>query len=76
MSRSVNSEYSNKPYSEKRARFLEKNRVVTDSLKMTLIYEKNVSWNDALAKLHQEDMLECFKVYFKNVKTQVGRIKS
>jgi len=66
VSRSINSEYGNKPYSEKRARFKEKNRKVADSLKMDLIY-KNKNWNDELVEDHRDEMLDCFDDYFDNV---------
>jgi len=69
VSRSINSEYSNKPYAEKRARFTEKNRVVVDSLKMDLIYG-NKSWSDALAKSHQAEMLGYFETYFSKVEKE------
>ncbi|MEJ5040318.1 HNH endonuclease family protein [Pseudomonas sp. B21-036] len=54
VSRSINSEYSNLPYNEKRQRFLNK-RVLEkrpDSLKMDLIYS-NSEWGDAKAEAHQ-----------------------
>ena len=66
VSRSLNSEYSNKPFREKRERFLGKNRQRVDSLKMDLIY-RNEKWNDTLARCHQEDMKKTFEDYFKSV---------
>jgi len=75
VSRNINSEYNNKPYSEKRARFLEKNRAVVDSLKMYLIYE-NDKWNDSLAKKHQQDMLDFFAKYFQSVEEQAYRYRT
>ena len=74
VSRSINSEYSNKPYSEKRARFLEKNREIVDSLKMDLIYN-NSKWCDSLAMRHQAEMLDCFEEYFKSVEKQASRFR-
>jgi len=74
VSRSINSEYSNKPYVEKRARFIEKNRSVVDSLKMDLIYQNN-SWNDALAKKHQDKMTEYFREYFAKVEKESRKLR-
>lgn len=73
VSRSINSEYSNKPYSEKRARFIEKNREVADSLKMDIIY-KNETWNDDLAITHQQEMIKAFSTYFDQVDKLIKRI--
>lgn len=74
VSRSINSEYSNKPYSEKRARFREKNRTVMDSLKMDFIYQ-NKSWSDDLASCHQDEMLECFEQYFNEIENKTRRYR-
>ncbi len=74
VSRSINSEYSNKPYSEKRARFQEKNREIVDSLKMDLLYQ-NPKWNDSLAIEHQAEMLKCFEGYFKRVEKQASQYR-
>ncbi|WP_346798052.1 DUF262 domain-containing HNH endonuclease family protein [Halomonas sp. Bachu 37] len=73
VSRSINSEYSNKPYAEKRARFVEKSRERVDSLKMTLIY-KNKLWNDELVEAHQNEMIGRFAQYFRAVDRGVARI--
>lgn len=62
VSRSVNSEYGNLPFNEKRQRFLNSNKSRLDSLKMALIYE-NETWSDELAQAHERDMLECFDCY-------------
>lgn len=62
VSRSVNSEYGNLPFNEKRQRFLNNNKSRLDSLKMALIYE-NETWSDKLAQAHEQDMLECFDRY-------------
>ena len=66
VSRSINSEYGNKPYVEKRARFIERNQSRVDSLKLALIYE-NEQWNDVLALAHQQQMLEEYNAYFSEV---------
>lgn len=62
VSRSLNSEYGNLPYNEKRQRFLNKNRSRLDSLKMDLIYE-NAQWGDTEACAHQNEMIECLDRY-------------
>jgi len=64
VSRSINSEYSNLPYNEKRQRFANKNVNDVDSLKMDLIYS-NKNWNDDKAKEHQDEMLSYMDKYFK-----------
>jgi Protein of unknown function DUF262/Protein of unknown function (DUF1524) len=63
VSRSLNSEYGNLPYNEKRQRFRNKNKSRLDSLKMDLIYE-NEQWNDAKAFAHQDEMIGCLEAYF------------
>lgn len=62
VSRGINSEYGNKPYTEKRAHFLERNKERLDSLKMALIYQ-HATWNDDLAKAHQERMISLITDY-------------
>jgi hypothetical protein len=62
VSRSINSEYGNKPFNEKREHFLNRNQTKLDSLKMFLIY-KNDSWNDELANKHEHEMLSAFQSY-------------
>jgi hypothetical protein len=64
VSRSINSEFSNKPFREKRERFLYSNKERVDSLKLDLIY-KNSIWNDTLCKNHKEEMKHNFITYFK-----------
>ena len=64
VSRSINSEYSNLPYNEKRTRFRNKNANEVDSLKMDLIYE-NEHWNDDKAIEHKDNMLAYMDEYFK-----------
>ena len=62
VSRSLNSEYGNLPYNEKRQRFHNKNKIQLDSLKMDLIYE-NKQWGDKQAFAHQKEMIECLNSY-------------
>jgi hypothetical protein len=73
VSRSINSEFSNKPYAEKRARFIEENREVADSLKMDIIYQ-NKTWNDELADNHKKEMIKAFSTYFDLVNKKVKNI--
>lgn len=63
VSRSINSEYSNLPYNEKKQRFINNNRFKLDSLKMDLIYNENEQWNDDAAIVHQNKMINLFKEY-------------
>ena len=62
VSRSINSEYSNLPFNEKRQRFINNNNVKLDSLKMDLIY-KNDSWSDDKAREHEDEMITIFNDY-------------
>lgn len=62
VSRSVNSEYSNLPFNEKRTHFINKNRMKLDSLKMDLIYA-NETWSDQLALQHQDEMIQYLEAY-------------
>jgi len=62
VSHSLNSEYGNLPFNEKRQRFLNKNKDRVDSLKMYLIYENN-RWGDQEASAHQQEMIDCFDSY-------------
>ena len=75
VSRGINSEYGNKPYVEKRARFRERNAVRADSLKLWLIYEHE-SWNDVLALEHQKKMVDEYQHYFELVEQVVMSIMS
>ncbi|MNR20631.1 hypothetical protein D3C85_1374840 [compost metagenome] len=68
MSRSINSEYGNKPYAEKRTRFRERNSARVDSLKLALIYEHE-QWNGELAQAHQKKMIEEYQKYFAAVES-------
>ncbi|WP_338660366.1 DUF262 domain-containing HNH endonuclease family protein [Pseudomonas bubulae] len=65
VSRSINSEYSNLPFNEKRQRYLNKRNHESrpDSLKMDLIYA-GTSWGDTQAKLHQEAMLTAVREHY------------
>lgn len=62
VSRSLNSEYGNLPFNEKRQRFFNNNKSRLDSLKMDLIYE-NERWNDTKAFTHQKEMIGCLDTY-------------
>lgn len=62
VSRSVNSEFGNRPYLEKRERFRTNNKARLDSLKMDLIYD-HTTWGDAQALAHQNAMIECMNRY-------------
>jgi hypothetical protein len=62
VSRSVNSEYGNLPYNEKRQRFHNNNKKKIDSLKMDLIYQGD-KWSDTIAFEHQKTMIECLDNY-------------
>lgn len=62
VSRGINSEYGNKPFSEKRAHFREHNRERIDSLKMKLIYDQQ-SWGDDQAAEHQQHMVDVLSQY-------------
>lgn len=65
VSRSLNSEYGNLPFNEKRQRFQNNNKNRLDSLKMDLIYENN-QWSDEKAEAHQIEMICCFDDYYGN----------
>lgn len=62
VSRSLNSDYSNLPFNEKRQRFLNNNKSRLDSLKMDLIYECE-QWSDEKAFTHQQAMIDCLDCY-------------
>jgi hypothetical protein len=64
VSRSLNSEYGNLPFNEKRQRFRNNNKLRVDSLKMDLIYE-NERWSDDLATDHQAKMLDHLDAYYR-----------
>ncbi len=63
VSRSLNSEYGNKPYNEKQRHFENHNRDRIDSLKMAAIY-RSPTWGDNQARAHQEEMITLLRSYF------------
>ena len=63
VSRSINSEYGNLPFNEKKIRFENNNKHKIDSLKMSLIYKHDI-WDDSTVKDHRCKMIELFKEYF------------
>ncbi|WP_077749628.1 DUF262 domain-containing protein [Pseudomonas sp. FSL W5-0299] len=65
VSRSINSEYSNLPFNEKRQRYFNKRNHESrpDSLKMDLIYA-NTTWGDTQARRHQEAMLTAVREHY------------
>ena len=65
VSRGINSEFSNKPFREKRERFLYNNAVKLDSLKLALVYYNSI-WNDSLCKIHKDEVIGYFEEYFKS----------
>ncbi|MFD2438580.1 HNH endonuclease family protein [Modicisalibacter luteus] len=67
VSRSLNSEYSNLPFNEKRQKFINKNKSTVDSLKMSVIYGHE-TWNDALAKAHEDAMISAIDEYAASLK--------
>lgn len=72
VSRSLNSEYGNLPFNEKRQRFKNRNKNRLDSLKMDLIYE-NERWNDELAFEHQKQMIESLDNYYQRAIKRIFR---
>lgn len=74
VSRSINSEYGNKPYLEKRARFTQRNARRLDSLKLALIYE-NAGWGDVPAYRHCDEMIREYKSYFEAVSVAAQRLR-
>jgi uncharacterized protein with ParB-like and HNH nuclease domain len=68
VTRSINSEYSDKAFGVKKSMFVDKkSKGSIDSLKSDLIYEDQV-WNDKLAKKHFEEMMELLNTYFQEHK--------
>ncbi|GAD63435.1 DUF262 domain-containing protein [Aquipseudomonas alcaligenes] len=65
VSRSINSEYGNLPFNEKRQRFLNKREYEKrpDSLKMDLIYS-NDKWGEAVADAHHSAMLSALRRHY------------
>ena len=68
VSRSLNSEYSNLPFNEKRQRFINNNKSRVDSLKMSLIYEHE-TWSDDLALRHEQEMITRMTEYVEQLPT-------
>lgn len=62
LSPGMNSEYSNKIYSVKRAEFKAKKNI--DSLKSDMIFQ-NENWNWSLCKTHKEKIIELFTKHIK-----------
>lgn len=62
VSRSINSEFSNKPFREKRERYLYHNTAKLDSLKLALVYHNDL-WNDTICESHQSELLNLFQEY-------------
>jgi len=62
VSRSLNSEFGNKSFEEKRARFNQLNKNRLDSLKSALIYA-NARWGDAEVEEHQTAMIGVLDAY-------------
>jgi hypothetical protein len=71
VSRSVNSEYGNLPFNEKRQRFLNRNAARLDSLKLALVYESE-NWGDTQAFEHEAQMVEALDAYARDTEAQVG----
>jgi hypothetical protein len=64
VTRSINSEYSDLPYGVKKAKFDDKkSKGSFDSLKSDVVYY-NRTWNDQLAKEHQNKMTALMADYF------------
>jgi hypothetical protein len=61
----MNSEYSNKPYGEKKGKFDSKKDL--DSLKSAIIF-KNDHWNYDLAVTHRDEMIALIECYLNNLK--------
>lgn len=72
VSRSVNSEYGNLPFIEKRARFETRNAGRLDSLKMALVYESE-RWSDEAALKHRDAMIAYFERYFGHSSVPLGK---
>ncbi len=68
VSRGLNSEFSNKPFGEKRQHFIyKKNAGDIESLKLDLVYE-NKNWNDELCNAHFNFTITILKQYFEKNK--------
>ncbi len=64
MSVSMNSEYSNKPYNQKRAKFWDSNSDRLYSIKMALIFE-NENWNNQICEEHRKKVKGYFEEYYR-----------
>lgn len=66
VSRSINSEYGNRPVNEKKERYKNKRKIEErpESLKMDIIYQQE-NWGDDEVKKHHEDMLERLRTHYK-----------
>lgn len=64
----MNSEYSNKPYQEKKGKFDSKKDI--DSLKSALIF-KHEKWDYKLAINHREEMIDIIEEYSKRLKSHL-----
>lgn len=60
LSPGMNSEYSNKPYKEKRGQFISKNHL--DSLKSSVIFSEE-EWDYSKVEIHRNKMITLFKDY-------------
>jgi len=67
VTRSLNSEMSDKSFAEKRAYFLDKHHGKGVSLKLEYVYE-NEHWNDELIQAHQQLMVTIFQSYLDGMK--------
>lgn len=68
VTRSINSEYSDKAFGIKRSMFIDKkSKGSIDSLKSDLIYEDQ-NWNDTFAKEHLKKIMEILNTYFQEHK--------
>lgn len=68
VTRSINSEYSDKAFGVKKSMFLDKkSKGSIDSLKSDLIYEEKY-WNDRMAKKHFDKIEELLNMYFQEHK--------
>ncbi|QNM84584.1 DUF262 domain-containing protein [Polaribacter pectinis] len=65
VTRSINSEYSDRAYGVKKSIFTDKkNKGNLDSLKSDIIYSEE-NWNDNKAKRHHQFILDLLEIYFK-----------
>lgn len=60
LSPGMNSEYSNKPYKEKRGQFMSKNHI--DSLKSSVIFTEE-EWDYSKVEIHRNNMIDLFYDY-------------